>query len=87
MLQVPKTKLPEPSPPPTPGVRTAEAYLESYELQDLAEHIGEVTKLAAGLDLKIRVSIELGGAPKSSDAAVSKINEILKQISDQFQIE
>ena len=76
-----------PSPTPSPAGRLiAEAELRPNEIQDLADQIGEVVKAAAGLELLVRVRIELGGAERPSPQATEKINEILRAIRDEFQL-
>jgi hypothetical protein len=55
-LRIPREKPPTPkAPEPTPGLLTAEAYLEPSQIQDLADQIPEITKAAAGQDLKYRI--------------------------------
>src|SRR5262249_3342514 len=49
-----------PEPPPRPGVRVARADLRPNQLQDLADQVGELTRLAVGFDLKLSLTIELG---------------------------
>ena len=62
---------------------TTEADLKPNQIQDLADQIGEIVKLAAGYDLKFRLQVELGGSnvPKN---VVEKINSLLGEISDQL---
>ena len=68
------------------GCLVAEAELRPNEIQDLADQIGEVVKAAAGLELRVRVRVELGGAERPSPQALEKVNEILRAIRDEFQL-
>jgi Protein of unknown function (DUF499) len=71
--------IPVPPPPvvPKPGTFTAEGELQSQELQELAEVVGDMLKAAVPNTLKLNVRIELGGEPKPSEAKVKAINAIL----------
>jgi hypothetical protein len=46
---------------PQNNQRVAAAYLQTHELQDLVEKIAEIKSAAAGIELKFKVQIELGG--------------------------
>jgi len=85
-----KLGLPKVAPPPPPvvrpGVRVAEADLKANEIQDLADAIGELTRLATGCDLKLRLHIELGGERAASEERVAKLNELLKGISEDLEL-
>ncbi len=72
--------MPPPPPPPKPGTFTAQSDLQSQELQELAEHIGEVLKAAVPNTLKLSVRIELGGEPKASEARLKAINAIMAKV-------
>lgn len=61
-------------------------YLETHELVDLADKIADIKNAAAGIDLKLKVQIELGGESVPSDEVISRINEILQEISENFQM-
>ena len=70
-------------PPPVvakPGTFTADAEVQSQELQELAEVVGEVLKAAVPNTLKLNVRIELGGEPKASEAKLKAINAILAKV-------
>ncbi len=69
-----------------PGVRIATAELESHELQDLADKIGEITQIAAGLPLHVEVRIEIGGEEPPSQEIEEKLNEILAAIKEDLQL-
>lgn len=71
------------TPPPVvtkPGTFTAEGEVQSQELMDLADSLGEVLKAAVPNTLKLNVRIELGGEPKASEAKVKAINTILAKV-------
>jgi hypothetical protein len=71
---------PPPPPPPKPGTFTAESALQSQELQELAEVVGDVLKAAVPNTLKLNVRIELGGEPKAGEAKVKAINAMLAKV-------
>lgn len=66
---------------PRPDVQMAEAHLSIGELQDLAERVAELAKLAAGADLRFIVRIELGASSKLGAQSIARINDMLKEIS------
>ncbi|BAY28158.1 AAA family ATPase (plasmid) [Calothrix sp. NIES-2100] len=65
--------------------RIAAAYLETHELQDLVDKIADIKNAAAGVDLKFKVQIELGGDSQPSDDAIAQINQLLQDISDSLE--
>lgn len=88
-----KLRLPKDAPPPGPplpprpsGLLVAEAYVAPHEIQDLAEQIGNITKAAVGHDLKFRLRIELGGETPPPDDVVSRVNDALKEISEDLRL-
>jgi hypothetical protein len=84
-LDVPPTSPPLP-PPPKPGVLVARADLRSNQIQDLADQISQITLVAAGMDLKFRVHVELSGANAGSFETVAKLNDLLGAISEDFKL-
>jgi hypothetical protein len=87
-----KLKVPEELPPPIAaqktkfGVKVAEAELRANELQDLADAVGDITKAAAGHELKFSVRIDLGGEKVPPDTVVNAIDQILIKISDRLKL-
>lgn len=82
-LQRPQNVPVPPTPPPVvtkPGTFTAEGEVQSQELMDLADSLGEVLKAAVPNTLKLNVRIELGGEPKASEAKLKAINAILAKV-------
>ncbi|MCX7017989.1 MAG: DUF499 domain-containing protein [Candidatus Sumerlaeota bacterium] len=77
---------PPPPPPPVKGVIAAQAELRPNEIQDLAEQIGEITKAAAGTEMRFVVRIEFGGDVLPPAEVVEKINEILKDVSGELRL-
>jgi Protein of unknown function (DUF499) len=78
---------PTPPPPPTrPGVFVAESDLRPGQLQDLADQIGEITKAAVGVELKVRIRLELGGKTKPSPEMIAAINEKLASVTDSLKL-
>ncbi len=63
------------------GVRVAEAELQSSQIQDLADSIGEIQKAAAGHGIKFRVRIEVGGEKPVNDSIARDIDKTLKGVS------
>ncbi|MCL5107378.1 MAG: DUF499 domain-containing protein [Chloroflexi bacterium] len=89
-LRVPTVQPPIITPPPVttpkPGVLVAEAELQTGEIQNLAEVVGDIIKAAAGYDLKFRLTVELGGKTKPPAEVVEKVNTLLKEVAPQFRI-
>ena len=77
---------PPPPPPRRPGVLTAEAELSSSQLQDLADAVGDILKLAVPHQLKFTVKLELGGDATPDDKKVEAINSQLAKISDSLKL-
>jgi len=84
-LRIPKEMPPE-IPKPKAGVLVAESYLEPSQIQDLADQIPEITKAAAGQDLKYHVRMELKGDEKTKEDVAKQINELLKEVSDDLKL-
>jgi hypothetical protein len=86
-----KLRKEEAGPLPPPVVeqhrgRVAQAELRSDEIQNLADAIGEITKVAAGHDLKVHVEISLGGDKVPPDEVVLKIDELLHSVSEKLKL-
>jgi hypothetical protein len=61
-----------------PDALVAEAELRPNEIQDFAEQLAEIRKAAGGLDLKLRLKLELDGRGKSPTRdIVAKLNDLL----------
>ena len=85
-----KVRVPgEPPRPPKPefklGVRVGEAELQPFELQDLADALGDLCKAAAGYELKLRVRVQLSGAPP--EEVVEEVNAVLGEVSEELRIQ
>ena len=85
-LRLPKEKPPPPPPQPPPDVLVAEAYLEPNQIQDLSDQIPDLTKTAAGQDLKYHVRIELKGDVLAGEDLINKINKLLQEVSDKLHL-
>lgn len=70
---------------PRNNQRVAAAYLQTHELQDLVEKIAEIKSAAAGIDLKFKLQIEIGGSQLSDDA-IARLNQLLKEISENLDL-
>jgi hypothetical protein len=71
---------------PTNNTRITAAYLETEELQKLAEKIGDINNAAVGIDLKLKVQIELGAESPSQDEVIARLNEILQAINENLKL-
>ncbi|MGH8728677.1 MAG: hypothetical protein ACREV9_11095 [Burkholderiales bacterium] len=85
-LRVPKGEAPR-AQERKAGVKSAHAELRGNELQDLAEVIAEITKVAAGHDLKYFVRIELGGEKPAPESVVEDVNKALAKASAKLKLE
>lgn len=72
--------------PPKSNTRVTAAYLQTHEFQELAEKIADI-KNAAGIDVKFKVQIELGGESQLSDEAIARLNQILQEITENLKIQ
>jgi hypothetical protein len=70
----------------TDGSLVAEAELRTNQLQDLVDRIADITRAAAGLDLKFRLRIQLGGPTSPSEDAATRINQLLRGVSDDLKL-
>jgi len=86
-VRLPGTVPPPPPPPPPPGVLRAEADLQTSQLQDLADQMGELKKLVVGYDLKLHLRIELGGARTPPADLVARINAVLEEVAKGLRFE
>ncbi len=87
-------RLPAQAPPRKPddqlrpkGTRTAKAQLKSGQIQDLADRVADITKAAAGMDIRFTVTVELGGDSAPAPEAVERLQELLGDISADFKLE
>jgi hypothetical protein len=65
-----------------------EAELETNEIQNLEEQLDDLQRAAteSGLELKFKVRIELIGESRPSEEAIAKLNELLKEVSNGFEL-
>ena len=68
------------------GVLVAEADLEAYGVQDLADRIPAITGAAIGTGLKFNIRIEFGGETRPDPEAVEKINQLLAEVDDTLKL-
>jgi hypothetical protein len=64
-----------------PGVRVAEADLQANQIQDLADVIGDLQKVAGGYGLKYQLRIELGTEKPAPEKVGKEVGKILLGIS------
>jgi hypothetical protein len=97
-LSLPHERPPQPTPGPAsptvresapviPGTLVAEADIQGYELQDLAEQIGNLTRETVGLNLRFHLRIELGPTEQISVETLAKVNEIMAEVSEKLKLE
>ncbi|HAA26688.1 MAG TPA: hypothetical protein DCE56_02175 [Cyanobacteria bacterium UBA8553] len=65
----------------------ASAELQTHELQELADKIAELKSAAAGIDLKFKLQIEMGGESRPPEEAIEQINELLQEISENLKLQ
>jgi hypothetical protein len=70
----------------SPGQLIAEANLKDYEIQNLADLIGELTKETVGLKLTFHLRVELGPTSEVSEATLAKVNELLAEVSEELRL-
>ena len=68
------------------GVLVAEADLEAYGIQDLADQIPAITQAAIGTEIKFNIRVEFGGESRPDPEAVEKINELLAEVDDTLRL-
>lgn len=73
--------------PAVPGTLVAEADMQDFELQDLAEQVGNLTKAAIDLTLRFHLRVELGPSSQVSEATLVEVNEILAEVSEKLKLE
>ncbi len=75
-----------PPPPPPSNVRVAKGTLRASQFQELADRLGEISKIAADDNLKLGVQIEVGGAKAPAAETISKVNKVLKDIDPNLEL-
>jgi len=65
-----------------PGIRRSEAELSVAQIQDLADVVGDVKQAAVGHEIAFRLIVELGGEKPAPDEVVTKVNELLRGVSE-----
>jgi len=87
IIEIPKGDEPRPPffPPPTNKYH-AEAELSPSKIQDLSEKIGDILAMTAGLELKLRLQIELQKDP-SKQENLERLNKTLKEIDEKLQLQ
>lgn len=69
------------------GVKNASAEVRTNELQDLVESIADLTKAAAGHELKYYIRLELGGEKAAPPEVVEEVNRILAKALPKLKLE
>lgn len=60
--------------------------MQDYELQNLAEQVGQLTKGTIGLNLTFRLRVELGPTVQISEATLAKVNDLLAEVSEKLNL-
>ena len=82
-----RTEIKEPPPKKGYGAKHVTAELRPNEIQDLADQLGEMTKAAAGHELKFSVQIQVGTDKAPPDDVVEQMNKILVGIKKGMRLE
>jgi hypothetical protein len=72
---------------PKPGVKVTSAELRPNEVQDLADSVADLTKAAAGHQLRFVVQVELGGEKMAPDTVVAEVNKVLEKVSAKLKLQ
>jgi hypothetical protein len=67
-----------------PGTLVAEAVLETAQVQDLADRISEIREAAVGHALTLQLRVELSGATKPPPEVVQRLNQLLREVSEEL---
>lgn len=62
------------------GTKIAIAELETNEVQDLADVVGEIKKASAGQSLRFKVTVELGESASVPQGVVDRVNALLAKV-------
>jgi hypothetical protein len=57
------------------------------QIQDLADVIGQVKEAAVGCELRFRLTVELGGDAPPPDDVVARVNERLREVSEDLVVQ
>ncbi|HVB60472.1 MAG TPA: hypothetical protein VNE61_04685, partial [Ktedonobacteraceae bacterium] len=82
----PSLTIRESAAPAAPGMLVAAADLQEYEIQNLAEQVGQLTKETIGLNLSFHLRVELGPAAQISEATIAQVNELLAEVSERLRL-
>lgn len=82
-----RTEIKEPPPKKGYGAKQVTAELRPNEIQDLADQLGDLTKAAAGHELKLSVQIQVGTDKAPPDDVVEQMNKILVGIKKGMRLE
>ncbi len=85
----PKQKPLDMKPSARVGEKAAEAELDTGQIQDLADMVGELKKAAAGHEIRFSFRVTLVGEKEKGldEEAKQKVNEVLKKISEKLQFD
>ncbi|MGH7099534.1 MAG: hypothetical protein ACREE4_17990 [Stellaceae bacterium] len=72
--------------PQPQGVYHASAVLEASALQDLVEVLPDIIKTAAGIPLRLHLSVTLGDGQEVGSQIVASINRILGDVSSELRL-
>lgn len=69
------------------GTKSASGELRGNEIQNLSDVVAELTKAAAGHDLRFFLRVELGGEKAPPDSVVEAVNQMLAKVSGLLRLE
>ena len=69
-----------------PGLEmlVAAAVLQTHEIQNLNDQLGDLVKVTVGLNLQFQLHVELGPVAKLSHETVDKVNALLSEVSEKL---
>jgi hypothetical protein len=82
----PQVSVREARPMPASAMLAAEASLQVDEIQDLSDQIADLMKATVGLNLQLHLRIELGPLSHISDETLTKVNELLAEVSEKLRL-
>jgi hypothetical protein len=69
-----------------PPILSTSAELKIHQIQELGEKIADLKNAAAGTNLSVQVTVQLGGEARPSVEVIEKVNQILQEISEQLKL-
>ncbi len=70
-----------------PGVVVADADLTPAQIQDLADQVGELARVAVGYEVRMHFRIEVGGAKQLPPELLARLNGLLGEVAEDLRLE